>query len=119
MSSAAVLGPLSPEQVLEMLPQQEPFRFVDEILEIDEEHIVATYTLSARGRLLPRPLPRQPGHTRRASSSRRWPRRAWSRWASTCSPRTRPGEEAEQTVLTLFTDAEVEFFGMVPAGTPR
>ena len=25
------------------LPQQEPFRFVDEILEIDEEHIVGSY----------------------------------------------------------------------------
>ena len=43
MSSAAVLGPLTPDQVLAMLPQQEPFRFVDHILELDEEHIVATY----------------------------------------------------------------------------
>ena len=29
--------------ILEALPQQEPFRFVDTILEVDEEHIVATY----------------------------------------------------------------------------
>ena len=34
---------LSPEQVLELLPQQEPFRFVDEILSIDEESISARY----------------------------------------------------------------------------
>ena len=34
---------LSPEEVLELLPQQEPFRFVDEILEVDEDHIVARY----------------------------------------------------------------------------
>jgi 3-hydroxyacyl-[acyl-carrier-protein] dehydratase len=34
---------LSPEEVLELLPQQEPFRFVDEILEVDEDHIVAQY----------------------------------------------------------------------------
>ncbi len=34
---------LSPEEVLEFLPQQEPFRFVDEILEVDEDHIVARY----------------------------------------------------------------------------
>ncbi len=34
---------LSPEEVLELLPQQEPFRFVYEILEVDEDHIVARY----------------------------------------------------------------------------
>ena len=34
---------LSPEEVLELLPQREPFRFVDEILEVDEDHIVACY----------------------------------------------------------------------------
>ena len=32
---------LNPEEVLELLPQQEPFRFIDEILEVDEDHIVA------------------------------------------------------------------------------
>lgn len=35
---------LSPEEVLAVLPQQEPFRFVDEILELSEDHIVAHYT---------------------------------------------------------------------------
>jgi 3-hydroxyacyl-[acyl-carrier-protein] dehydratase len=30
--------------ILALLPQQEPFRFVDEILEVDDEHIVARYT---------------------------------------------------------------------------
>lgn len=34
---------LTPAQVLELLPQQEPFRFVDEILEVSEDHIVARY----------------------------------------------------------------------------
>lgn len=35
---------LTPVQVLDLLPQQEPFRFVDEILEVSEDHIVARYT---------------------------------------------------------------------------
>lgn len=35
---------LLPEEVLKMVPQQEPFRFIDEILELDAEHIVARYT---------------------------------------------------------------------------
>ncbi|MEE8573703.1 MAG: 3-hydroxyacyl-ACP dehydratase FabZ family protein [Gemmatimonadota bacterium] len=34
---------LRPDEVLELLPQQEPFRFVDEILEVDEDHIIARY----------------------------------------------------------------------------
>lgn len=34
---------LSPAEVLDLVPQAEPFRFIDEILEVDEDHIVATY----------------------------------------------------------------------------
>ena len=34
---------LSPAEVLARLPQQEPFRFVDEILELDDDHVVAAY----------------------------------------------------------------------------
>jgi len=34
---------LTPEEVLELVPQAEPFRFIDEILELDRDHIVAAY----------------------------------------------------------------------------
>ena len=34
---------LSPDEVLALVPQQAPFRFIDEISEIDREHIVASY----------------------------------------------------------------------------
>ena len=34
---------LTPAQVLELLLQQEPFRFVDEILEVSQNHIVGQY----------------------------------------------------------------------------
>lgn len=44
MSTSESVGTkLTPAQVLELLPQQEPFRFVDEILEVSEDHIVAQY----------------------------------------------------------------------------
>ena len=44
MSTSESVGTkLTPAQVLELLPQQEPFRFVDEILEVAEDHIVAQY----------------------------------------------------------------------------
>lgn len=34
---------LSPAQVLALVPQQRPMRFVDELLEIDDEHILGAY----------------------------------------------------------------------------
>ncbi len=34
---------LSPEEVLKLVPQQEPFRFIDEIIELSHDHIVASY----------------------------------------------------------------------------
>jgi len=37
------MSAFTPAEVLAALPQQEPFRFVDEIRELDEEHIVASY----------------------------------------------------------------------------
>ena len=38
---------LTRAEVLARIPQREPFRFVDEILEVDDDHIVATYRLRA------------------------------------------------------------------------
>ena len=34
----------SKEKILSLIPQQRPMRFVDEILELDEEHILGVYT---------------------------------------------------------------------------
>jgi len=34
---------LMKERVLSMVPQQPPFRFIDDILVLDEEHIIGTY----------------------------------------------------------------------------
>ena len=35
---------LTPAQVLELVPQQPPFRFIDQLLSIDERHAVGEYT---------------------------------------------------------------------------
>lgn len=37
----------SPAELLALIPQRRPFRFVDEIVEVDEEHIVGRYTWRA------------------------------------------------------------------------
>ena len=36
-------SPLSKADLLNLMPQVQPFRFVDQILEVDESHIVASY----------------------------------------------------------------------------
>ena len=41
------MTPLSKEAILEALPYEPPMRFVSEILELDTEHIVASYTWTA------------------------------------------------------------------------
>jgi len=38
---------LTPEEVLALVPQQTPMRFIEEILEIDEDHILGAYTWKA------------------------------------------------------------------------
>ena len=35
---------LSHQEVLDLVPQQNPFRFIDEIMALDEDHIVGRYT---------------------------------------------------------------------------
>lgn len=35
--------PIMRSRILEMVPQRHPFRFIEEILELDEEHIVGAY----------------------------------------------------------------------------
>jgi 3-hydroxyacyl-[acyl-carrier-protein] dehydratase len=44
MSGTAQGTLLTPAQVLELLPQKPPFRFLDELLEIDDLHAVGRYT---------------------------------------------------------------------------
>jgi 3-hydroxyacyl-[acyl-carrier-protein] dehydratase len=35
---------LTPAQVLELIPQQKPFRFIDRLVELDDTHAVGEYT---------------------------------------------------------------------------
>ncbi len=101
--------------VLDALPQRPPFRFVDEILEIDSEHVVAAYTWRPeadfyRGHFPGDPV--TPGVLLVESLAQ----------ASVVSlgiyllAQELPEEEASK-IVPFFTDATVEFSGMVRPGT--
>ena len=105
---------LSPAELLERIPQQEPFRFVDEILEVDEEHIEATYRWREdadfyRGHFPGSPV--TPGVLLVESMAQA----GVVALGLYLLVREASLEEAEKLV-TFFTDANVEFSGLVRPG---
>ncbi len=115
MSSAAVLGPLTPDNVLDMLPQKEPFRFVDRILEIDEEHIIATYRFRPEADFYRGHFPGDPV-TPGVILLEAMGQVGVVALGIYLFALDHSREEADRTV-PLFADAEVEFSAVVPPNT--
>jgi 3-hydroxyacyl-[acyl-carrier-protein] dehydratase len=104
---------LSPAEVLARLPQQEPFRFVDEILEIDAEHVVAAYRWREeadfyRGHFPGNPV--TPGVLLVESMAQA------AVVALGIYLLEQEAPEEAQKLVTLFTDVSVEFSGLVRPG---
>ena len=105
---------MTPKEVLNAIPQQEPFRFIDEILELDDEHIVASYTFRPdhdfyRGHFPGQPI--TPGVILVESMAQ-----AGVVALGFYLLTQMLGEKAKE-FTSLFTDASVEFTGIVPPGT--
>ena len=104
---------LTPAEVLARLPQQEPFRFVDEILEIDDLHVVAAYTWRAdsdfyRGHFPGNPV--TPGVLLVESMAQA------AVVAQGLYLLDKESPEEARKLVTLFTDVNVEFSGVVRPG---
>jgi len=99
--------------VLSALPQRPPFRFVDEILELDDEHIVAAYRFPEdadyyRGHFPGNPI--TPGVLLLETMAQA------GVVAHGIYLLARHAAPEDEPMLTLFTDATVEFTGIVRPG---
>ena len=105
---------LTLEEVLEKVPQQEPFRFIDEIVEIGDDHVVARYTFPEdadfyRGHFPGNPI--TPGviliETAAQAAVVAFGIALYAREA---------GRDEVDKLLTIFTDCAVDFSGTVRPG---
>ena len=105
---------LTPMEILSMIPQREPFRFIDEILEIDDEHVVASCRFRTDhgfygGHFPGRPV--TPGVVLLEAMAQA----ALVAHGIYLLAKHSAREEVER-VLSIFTDAEIEFSATVPPG---
>jgi len=97
-----------------MVPQQEPFRFIDEILELDPEHIVAAYRFRPEADFYRGHFPGQP-ITPGALLIETMAQAAVVALGIFLVSIEESSDDLDKLV-TLFTDANVEFSGAVNPG---
>jgi 3-hydroxyacyl-[acyl-carrier-protein] dehydratase len=106
---------LTPAEVLARIPQREPFRFVDEILEVDDEHVVASYRWREDADFYRGHFPGDPV-TPGVLLVEALAQSSVVALGAYLLAKELPEEEAAK-IVPFFTDANVEFTGIVRPGS--
>lgn len=108
------MSTITKEEVLKLVPQQHPFRFIDEILELDENGITATYTYKKDECFYPGHFPGNPV-TPGVITLETLAQTGVVAYGIYLASMEMPVEEISK-ILTVFTEANIEFTGMVQPG---
>lgn len=114
MSKTALSVRLTPREVLDLLPQQDPFRFVDEILNVDEHYIEARYRFRPEAEFYKGHFPGNPitpGVILLEAIAQ-----VGVVSLGIYIVAFEKGREAVNSTVPLFSDAEVDFAGVVKPG---
>ena len=107
--------PFTKEEVLAFVPQQPPFRFIDGIDELDGEHIVAHYTFKDDESFYAGHFPGDP-ITPGVILTEAMAQAGVVAFGLYLVSLEEGGRDEVEKLLTIFTDANVEFTGMVKPG---
>ncbi len=106
---------LTPAELLARIPQRDPFRFVDEILEVDDDHVLASYTWRPEADFYRGHFPGDPV-TPGVLLVESLAQSSVVALGIYLLAQELADEEAAE-VVPFFTDASVEFSGIVRPGT--
>lgn len=108
---------LTPEEVLARIPQQAPFRFIDEIREISDHHVVSSYRYRLDEVFYQGHFPSDPVTPGVILLETMAQAGLVALGIYLLSSEECSVNQAEPRQRTLFTEAQVEFFEMVRPGT--
>jgi len=108
------MNQLTKDDILQMVPQQTPFRFIDEIIELSDEGIVASYTFKSDETFYAGHFPGNP-ITPGVILLEAMAQTGVVAYGIYLASREMQRSEIEK-ILTVFTEAEVEFSGLVRPG---